>query len=113
MKRYFTGVFAVVIALAAVAFTKIPTKHTTHHGKLTDFYYQFTGSHGQEATTSLWVQLSSLSDYNSFSCKPGNDAGCKIINTTNSGGHPTSVPLSGGLPDPNTSPNEDAINRGN
>jgi hypothetical protein len=114
MKRFIYGSFAAIIALVAVAFTNAPSSEMKQTGNPTDYYYQFTGTHGQENQMSKWVQLSTLGDYNDFDCPTGSDEGCKIVNTTNSGGHPTSVPLTGaGLPNPTASPNVAAQNRDN
>ncbi|OJW31507.1 MAG: hypothetical protein BGO54_13675 [Sphingobacteriales bacterium 46-32] len=99
MKRYFFGIIAVAIAFTAVAFTKAPSQNSKQSGNFTDYYYKFTGAAGEENDMNKWQQLSTLNDYNAFSCPSGSVKGCKIINTTNSSGHPTSVPLDGsGLP---------------
>lgn len=114
MKRYLFGMLAIVLAFGAVAFTKSPAKQSKQSGGFTDYYYQFTGTHGQENDMSKWVQLDDVDEYNTFNCPNGSARACKIKNTTNSGGHPTSVPLTGaGLPNPLISPNQAAVNRSN
>ncbi len=102
MKKYITGIFAVVIALSLTfglsSFKKEPA---AKHRPDTIYYYQFTGTHGQESTMSKWTQLASSDDYDDLSCSSGNANSCKIKNTTNSGSNPTSVPLDiNGFPQP-------------
>lgn len=110
MKKYILG--ALSIALTAVVFAfAIPNK-PKEEAKVQDFYYKFIGTHGQENDMSKWVQLTDLDEYEDVNCPQGNAVACRIINTTNSAGHPTSVPLtSGGLPDPGASVNKEVINR--
>lgn len=80
---------AALLAFGTSAFKNHPTKnHST-----TEFYYEFTGTHGNESTMSLWSQLATQQDYDDLDCVSGSNNSCKIINTTNSGTHPTSVPL--------------------
>ncbi len=96
MKKYITGIFAVVIALSLTfGLSSFKKDSASRHHPNTDFYYEFTGSHGNESTMSLWVQLATIDDYNDFNCPQGSTNSCKIINNTNSGTHPTSVPLDG------------------
>jgi len=79
MIRYITSIFAVIIAAGAVAFTS-PKQGTTHNNpKTLSYYFQFTGTHGQEANESLWEEIS-LTDYNSLTCSASNQ-GCKITTT--------------------------------
>jgi len=75
MIRYITSVFALIIAVGAVAFTS-PKQGTKHNPKTLSYYFQFTGPHGQEADETLWQEIS-LSDYNSLTCA-GSNKGCKI-----------------------------------
>jgi hypothetical protein len=75
MKRYISGIIAVVIAVSAVAFTA-PNRDIKHNPKALSYYFQFTGPHGQEADETLWQEIS-LSDYNSLTCA-GSNKGCKI-----------------------------------
>ena len=84
MKRYLSGIIAVVIAISAVAFTA-PNRDITPNPKMLNFYFQFTGPHGQEADESLWDEIS-LTTYNSLTCS-GSKQGCKI--TTNNVVDPT------------------------
>jgi hypothetical protein len=100
MKKYFTGIFAVVIALSLTfGLSSFKKDRAPKYHPNTDYYYEFTGSHGNESTMSLWVQLATIDDYNDFICPGGSTNSCKIINNTNSSSHPTSVPLdSGGFP---------------
>jgi hypothetical protein len=94
MKKYITGIFAVVIALSlTLGLSSFKKDHAAKHHPNTDYYYQFTGTHGQESTMSKWVQLASVDDYNDLPCSNGSTNSCKIINNTNSGLNPTSVPL--------------------
>ena len=106
MKKYITGIFAVVIALSLTfglsSFKKNPV--VKHHPD-TLYYYQFTGTHGNESTMSLWVKLADVDAYNDVPCSNGSTNSCKIINTTNSGSNPTSVPL-----DANGFPQQGTIN---
>ena len=96
MKKYITGIVAVVIALTlTIGLSSFKKDHATKHHPDTVYYYEFTGTHGQESTMSLWAQLAGADDYNDFSCPQGSTNSCKIINNTNSGTHPTSVPLDG------------------
>jgi len=106
MKKYITGIFAVIIALSLTfglsSFKKEPA---AKHRPDTIYYYQFTGTHGQESTMSKWTQLASLDDYNDVPCGNGSTNSCKIKNTTNSGSNPTSVPL-----DANGFPQQGTVN---
>lgn len=95
MKKMLPAILAIVLAAGAAAFTA-PEKQVTRSQAFEDFYYRFDGAVGEESDMSQWTQISQ-STYNSLSCT-GSAKACKITNTTNSGGHPTSVPLSGGLP---------------
>lgn len=101
MKKYSLGIIAVVIAIAGAAFaspgSKEIKKNKTADG-LNIYYYRFDGDPGDEDVMSEWTQLVDEPAYDLVNCEPGNDVGCKIQNTTNSSGHPTSVPLSGGVP---------------
>jgi len=92
MKKYILGINALVLAIALVFGISAFSDHSNKK-PLTQYYYEFTGTHGNESNMSLWDQLPSQTDYNNFSCSPGTSNSCKIINTTNSGGHPTAVPL--------------------
>ena len=93
MKEYILGTFVIMIALVlAFSFSAFRNSHKIKN-HTTDFYYEFTGTHGNESNMSLWTQLPTLADYGAFTCTHGSTNSCKIINTTNSGTHPTSVPL--------------------
>jgi len=106
MKKYITGIFAVVIALSLTfGLSSFKKDHAAKHHADTIYYYQFTGTHGQESTMSKWIQLASLDDYNDVPCSNGSTNSCKIKNTTNSGSNPTSVPL-----DANGFPQQGAVN---
>jgi len=95
MKKYLTGIVAVMLgmllAFGTSSFEK--SKAVLKNKPLSSYYYQFTGTHGNESNLNLWDQLSSLTDYNNLTCPIGSTNSCKIINTTNSAGHPTAVPL--------------------
>ena len=86
------SLLAVVVAVFAAAFT---TPKLEKSGEAIEYYYRFDGAVGEENQMSKWTQIPS---YASATCVTGAVRGCKITNTTNSSGHPTSVPLSGGLP---------------
>lgn len=94
MTRYLSGMAAVVIATLAFAFTAPQKTDIRIHHPLVTYYYSFTGSHDQENDMSKWTQITA-DDYANLDCPSGNVEGCGIQNTTNSAGHPTSVPLSG------------------
>ena len=91
IKKYGIGLIAVVFAVFAAAFT---TPKVSHH-PTTDTRYKFTGNHGEEGQVAKWEVIASPSD---FPCDNSNQKGCQITSTSNVGGHPSSVPLSGGLP---------------
>lgn len=95
MKKYILGLCAIMLTVALAFSVSAFKKDKANKKPLTEYYYEFTGTHGSESSMSLWVQLPSQTDYNNFSCSPGSNNSCKIINTTNSGGHPTAVPLDG------------------
>ena len=92
MKKYLLSISAFVLAIAFVFGVSGFNAHSNKK-PLSQYYYEFTGTHGNESNMSLWVELPSQTDYNNFSCNPGSSNSCKIINTTNSGGNPTAVPL--------------------
>lgn len=97
MKKYITGFVAVMLglflAVGTTAFKDIKAPHKSNSD--TQFYFQFTGSHGNESNTSLWQQISAT-DYDNLDC-PGANAGCKIITSSATGMapnvHPSSVPV--------------------
>lgn len=95
MKKYILGIcaimFAVALSFGVSAFNK--SKADSKNKPLTDYYYEFTGTHGNESNLNLWSQLSSQTDYDNLICPMGSTNSCKITNSTNSGGHPTAVPL--------------------
>lgn len=95
MKKYFSAILAVAVAIGAVAFTA-EKPAVSKADDFTNYYYRFDGTSGQEGMTNKWTQITQGA-YDSLSCF-GSAKGCKITNTTNSSGHPTSVPLSGGVP---------------
>ena len=96
MKKYTIGIFAVVIALSLTfGLSSFKKDRAPKHHPDTNFYYEFTGSHTHENDMSLWTQLATVDDYNDFTCSQGSTNSCKITNNTNSGTHPTSVPLDG------------------
>jgi hypothetical protein len=95
MKKYIFGIFAAVFGIVLAFGTSGFKSHPVKNHPLTDYYYEFTGIHGQESTMSLWVQLASENDYEDLNCTSGSNNSCKIINNTNAGTHPTSVPLNG------------------
>ncbi len=94
MKRYLSGIVALVTAIFAFAFTRPEKKDVRADHPLVTYYYSFSGNHGQENDMSKWTQITE-SEYANLGCPNVNVEGCEIQNTTNSGGHPTSVPLSG------------------
>lgn len=94
IRKYGTGIIALVIAISAVAFrTDRKQKPLNKDSDVINYFYRFTGNHGSEDTMSYWVQLTDEEAYDLVNCPNGNDKGCKIKNTTNLNGHPTSVPL--------------------
>lgn len=97
MKKYILGIFASMLMVTLVIGTSAfkESKADLKNEPITSYYYEFIGEHGDENDMSLWVKLPSISDYNAFSCPTGSTNSCKIINTTNSGNHPTAVPLDG------------------
>lgn len=101
MKKYFIGLLAVVLVIGASAFITAKQGHLKQtKNNLAIYYYRFDGTSGQESNMSLWTQLADVSAYDALSCPAGSSVGCKIQNTTNSAGHPTSVPLSpSGVPE--------------
>lgn len=82
--RYLTGILAIIIAVGAVAFTKSDTP-IMQNPKTLSYYFEFTGTHGDEADVNQWQEIS-LSDYNALSCS-GQNQGCKIA--TSSVSNPT------------------------
>lgn len=111
MKRYIVGLVAVIVALSVFAFSKPEKKQFRHDQSMVDFYYRFDGIHGEENIMSKWTQISAGA-YDSLQCPNINTQGCKIVNSTNSGSHPTLVPLSGagGFP-VNVAPNSLVVNK--
>lgn len=107
MKKYLFSSAALVVAVIFAAFTYQTTNTEATTGQ-TEYFYRFDGTPGQESNMSKWTQISS-GEYNSLDCE-GTTKSCKIKNTTNSGGHPTSVPLSGGLP-AQTGANTEVVNK--
>ena len=107
MKKYILGICAIMLAVslsfAMSAFKK--SKAYSTNKPMTSYYYEFEGTHGDEDNMSLWIQLPTVDDYNDFNCPSGSTKSCKIINTTNSGGHPTDVPL-----DANSFPVQGSVN---
>lgn len=94
MTRYLSGIVAVAIAIFAFAFTRPEKKDLGPKNPLVTYYYSFSGTPGQENDMSKWNQITA-DDYANLVCPTGNVEGCGIQNSTNSAGHPTSVPLSG------------------
>lgn len=109
MKKYLFGILS--IAITAVVFAFALPGNSKEEAKLQDFYYQFEGAPGEENIMSKWTQLPDLQAYQNVDCPQGSDLACRIINTTNSGGHPTSVPLSGGLPVADGTINKQVVHR--
>lgn len=114
-KRVFISIAATAfLAVGALAFKKSSDSKDVPPHKLVNYYYRFIGTHGQESDTSKWVQLTDEDAYDQFICSDGEAIACKIKNTTNVNGRPSSVPLTtGGLPDPTMSPNIAVKNRSN
>ncbi|HCN84939.1 MAG TPA: hypothetical protein DIT07_15180 [Sphingobacteriaceae bacterium] len=79
MIRYITSIFAVIIAVGAVAFTT-PKRGTSHNPKALTYYFQFTGSHGDEADVTKWQEIS-VNTYDGLSCDASHQ-GCKIASTS-------------------------------
>lgn len=96
----FAAIAAIAIAFGTMSFS--PEKVNDTEKKIAkapvfaNYYYQFTGSPGQEDDESLW-QLISESDYLESTCNK-NKNGC-VIKTISSAGsapsHPALVPVSG------------------
>lgn len=96
MKKYILGCAALSAAIIFAAFA-YPKTVPVNKSNLIEYFYRFDGTSGQESNMSKWTQITQGA-YDSLSCPNGSAQGCKIKNTTNSAGHPTSVPLSGGVP---------------
>lgn len=82
MKRYFSGLMALVIAIGAAAFTHEPLKKNSDPA-FADYYFQFTGTrNSQENDRTKWTMLATqtLPAYTAISC-PGSDYGCKLVAT--------------------------------
>jgi len=79
MNRYLTGILAVIIAAGAVAFTR-PNATIKQNPKTLSYYFQFTGTHGDEANVTEWQEIS-LSDYNALVCSAQSE-GCKIATSS-------------------------------
>ena len=107
MKKYLTGIVAIMLgmllAFGTSSFEK--SKAVSKNKPLSSYYYEFSGTHTHESDMSLWIQLSTANDYNDYNCPSGSTNSCKIINTTNSGTHPTTVPL-----DANSFPVQGTVN---
>lgn len=97
MKKYLTGIVAIMLGMLLAFGTSAFKDIKKHHNIKADseYYFEFTGSHGNESNTSLWQELSA-NDYDDLSC-PGLNAGCKIITLSVTGTapnvHPSSVPV--------------------
>jgi uncharacterized protein YxeA len=82
MKRYFSGLIALAVAVGAAAFTHEPLKKPSGP-TFTNYYFQFTGTRNQdENDRTKWTLLTTqtLDAYNGLSC-PGSNYGCKMIAT--------------------------------
>ncbi|MGN6494212.1 MAG: hypothetical protein ACTHLE_19615 [Agriterribacter sp.] len=82
MKRYFSGLIALAVAIGAAAFTHEPLEKPGGP-EFVDYYFQFTGTRDQdEGDRTKWTLLSTqtLAAYNALSC-PGANYGCKMIAT--------------------------------
>ena len=97
MKRYILGLLVAIVAVGAVAFTTVDTTPVAKDGNLI-YYYHFVGNPGTENIMANWQQLNDNDEYIAIGCDGGNNHGCVIKNSTNSGTHPTSVPLSATSP---------------
>ena len=107
MKKYLLSSAAIVVAIIFAAITFSNAK-TIVRSNFTEYFYRFDGTPGQESIMSKWTQITQGA-YDSLPCESTVKT-CKIKNTTNSAGHPTSVPLSGGTP-ALTAPNTDVKNK--
>ena len=76
IKKYGTGLLAIIIAIGAFAFTTPPPQFSP---KTLTYYFQFTGAHGTESDVTQWQEIS-LSSYNALTCS-ANSEGCKIATT--------------------------------
>ncbi len=81
------GLLTFLVAVFAVAFT---TPDLKSKAPQTNYFYRFDGAVGEEDDMSKWTEVDAYGD---VTCTTGTVRGCRITNTTNSGGHPTSVPL--------------------
>lgn len=79
MKRYITGIIAVVMSFGIFAFAKSshPAKQSSN---MLEYYFKFVGSHGDESDTGEWQEISKAT-YDSLSCL-GSHQGCKITTTS-------------------------------
>ncbi len=102
-KKFIFSIAAFVFAVTVIFGFAMPNRDTKQpiqkemktEAPAVDFYYRFDGSPGDEDQMSEWTQIT-LAEYNAPTCASGSNSGCKIKNTTNSSGHPTSVPLTTG-----------------
>jgi hypothetical protein len=81
---------AIVLAAGLAAFSR-ESDRPMKPGDPILFYYRFDGAPGHENEMANWTQISKGA-YDSLGCL-GSTKACKITNTTNDDGHPTSVPL--------------------
>lgn len=76
MKKYILSIFAVVLAVGMVAFTA-PSQSTVKQDLgVLNYYFQFTGTHGDESEPGEWQEISKTA-YDNLACM-GGSKGCRI-----------------------------------
>lgn len=89
-------ILAVIVGVAASAFTTMSQKHTAKNANRAEtYYFQFTGTIDQdEGNRTQWDLLPSQTAYDLINCPQG-DFGCKLVATDtvmiNSEAHPKEV----------------------
>lgn len=93
MKKFF-GLFAVIIAVAAVAFTTPSAKEIKKDSKRTDYYFRYksTAPANGEATNTNWEEITQAV-YDAPGC-PGTRSGCKLLTTSVVVSGSVNVPMS-------------------
>lgn len=80
MKRYITGIIAVLIAAGIFAFTQPSHSPVKQDSGMLNYYFQFTGTHGDESDPGEWQEISQTI-YDSLPCL-STVQGCKITTTS-------------------------------
>jgi|GEM_PF-2404038 hypothetical protein len=75
MKKYLLGLFAIVLAIGFSAFT---AKKSTFSLPEEYKYFEFMGTHGDEAIEALWQEISEQRYLGELECD-FNEEGCKIV----------------------------------